>query len=292
MRDYVIVSDATLDLPYSMLKEYNLRVIPMGIDINDDIYNYHPNEKELKISEFYDKIKAGAITHTTQITPITFKEYFENILKENLDILYIGFSSGLSGTFFSAQLIITELQEDYPDSKIYCIDSKCASIGEGLLVLNAAIQKKNGLVIDQLRSWVEENKYNSRHWFTVRDLFYLKKGGRVTSIEAVVGTALRIRPILSMDDEGKLVVVSKIRGTKAEMEFLVSRMIEEGEELSSQTVIVGHGDNLEQAKQLEEQIRSKNVVKDVVISQIGPIIGTHTGPGMLALVYMGRKCDI
>jgi len=139
---------------------------------------------------------------------------------------------------------------------------------------------------------VEGHKYNSRHWFTVKDLFYLKRGGRVTSVEAVVGTALRIRPVLSTDEDGKLVVVSKIRGTKAETEFLINRMIKEGTDLSSQTVIIGHADNFEQAKKLEEEIRSMNVVKDVIIAKIGPIIGAHTGPGMLALVFMGNKCDL
>ena len=191
MRDYVIVSDATLDLPYELIKEYDIRVIPMGVDINDVDYNYHPDEKELKIDYFYSQLKAGATTHTTQITPIAFREFFKSILKENLDILYIGFSSGLSSTYYAAQLVVEELTKDYPDNKIYCIDSKCASIGEGLLVLNASKQKRKGLNIDELRTWVEENKYASRHWFTVRDLFYLKKGGRVTSIEAVVGTALK-----------------------------------------------------------------------------------------------------
>ncbi|TAH66925.1 MAG: DegV family protein [Anaerolineaceae bacterium] len=289
MSDYVIISDATLDLPSSIIDKYGIRVIPMGVDINDVAYNYHPDEKELRIEDFYYYLKAGANTHTTQITPSTFIEYFKDILDMEEDILYIGFSSGLSGTYCAAQLVIEDLYNEYPDRKIYCIDSKCASIGEGLLVLHAAMQKKKGLTIDELKNWVEEHKYNSRHWFTVRDLFHLKRGGRVNSIEAVVGTALRIRPVLSTDEEGKLVVVSKIRGTKAEMEYLISRMITEGIDLPSQTVIVGHADNLEQAKELEKQIRSKNVVKDVIIAQIGPIIGAHTGPGMLALVFMGNK---
>ncbi len=291
MRDYVIVSDATLDLPYSVITEYNIRVIPMGVDIDDVAYNYHPDEKELSIDFFYSRLRAGANTHTTQITPPIFKEYFKNILEEGLDILYIGFSSGLSNTYYAAQMVVEELSGKYPDRKIYCIDSKCASIGEGLLVLHAAMQKEKGLSIDELRDWVEANKYKSRHWFTVRDLFYLKKGGRVTAIEAVVGTALKIRPVLSTDKDGKLVVVSKIRGTKAELDFFISKMLTEGEDLASQTVIVGHADNAENAMELANQIRSRNIVKDVVIAQIGPIIGTHTGPGMLALVYMGNKCD-
>lgn len=292
MRDYVIVSDATLDLPNTVIEEYNIRVIPMGVDINDFVYSYHPDERELRADEFYRKLKEGANIYTSQVTPITFIDYFKDILSENLDILYIGFSSGLSSTYYSAQMAMEELHKKYPNNKILCIDSKCASIGEGLLVLNAAVQKKNGLTIDELKDWVEEHKYDSRHWFTVGDLFYLKKGGRVTTVEAVVGTALRIRPVLSTDEEGKLVLVSKIRGNKAEMEFLISRMLKEGVDLSSQTVIVGHADNLLQAKELEKQIRGKKLVKDVIVAQIGPVIGTHTGPGMLALVYMGKKCDI
>ena len=292
MRNYVIVSDDKLDLPYYIIEEYGIRVIPMGVDINNEVYNFHPDEKELKIDEFYEKLKAGADAHTTQITPIVFTEYFKGILDEGLDLLYIGFSSGLSSTFNPAQLVVDELTKEYPERKIYCIDSKCASIGEGLLVYHAAIQKKNGLTIDELRDWVEEHKFDSRHWFTVKDLYYLKRGGRVTSVEAFVGTALRIRPVLSTDENGKLVVVSKIRGAKAEIDFLINRMKTEGVDLASQTVIVGHGDNLEQAMKLEQEIRNMNIVKDVIISKIGPVIGTHTGPGMLALVFMGRKCDL
>ena len=157
------------------------------------------------------------------------------------------------------------------------------------MVYQAALKKQEGLNIDELKDWVEENKKASRHWFTVKDLFYLKRGGRITSIEAVVGTALKIRPILSTDDNGKLVVVSKIRGSKAELDFMINRMEAEGTNLSEQTVIIGHGDDLEQAQALEKVIRSRNLVKDIMITKIGPIIGTHTGPGMLALVYMGEK---
>ena len=241
----------------------------------------------MKIDDFYSQLRAGASTHTTQITPIVFMDYFEELIKSNLDILYISFHQDY-GTY-NTTVGCRRPRHKYPDRKIYSVDSKCASIGEGLLVLNSAMQKKKGLTIEELRDWVEDHKYDSRHWFTVRDLFHLKRGGRVSSIEAVVGTALRIRPILSTNEEGRLVVVSKIRGAKAEMDFLINKMTEEGEDLSSQIVIVGHGDNLEQAKQLEKQIRSMNIIKDVVIAQIGPIIGSHTGPDMLALVYMGKK---
>lgn len=287
MNDYIIVSDATLDLPASIVNEYNIRVIPMGVNVDNEEYHHYPDERELSIEDFYQKLKNGAVSHTTQITPAVFMECFEDILQQGKDILYIAFSSGLSGTYNTSQIVIRDLLEEYPNQKIYSIDSLCASIGEGLLVLNAAIQKKQGKNIEELRAWVEANKRLSRHWFTVKDLFYLKRGGRINSIEAMVGTALKIRPVLSTDNAGKLSVVSKIRGTRAELDFMITKLEEECSEMSSQTIIIGHGDDLVQAQELERMIRSKFTIKDIIISKIGPIIGTHTGPGMLALVFMG-----
>lgn len=288
MGDYIIVSDATLDLPAEVVNEYDIRVIPMGVSIDEVEYIHYPDERFLSISDFYDKLKNGSVSRTSQITPATFHEYFGEILKDGKDIIYIAFSSGLSGTYYTSQVVINELAEEYPDRKLYSIDTLCASIGEGLLVYLAAIQKKKGLSIDELRDWVEDNKRKIRHWFTVKDLYYLKRGGRITSVEAFVGTALKIRPVLSTDDCGKLVVKSKIRGSKAELELLVNKLETEGIDIKSQTVIIGHADNIEQAKELETIIKEKNLVKDILISNIGPVIGTHTGPGMLALVFVGN----
>lgn len=292
MNEYVIVSDATLDLPLNIIEEYGIRVIPMGLSLDDVEYIHYPDEREITIEDFYSKLKNGAVSHTTQITPAVFTDYFSELLNQGLDILYIGFSSGLSGTFNTAQLVIRDLEQEYPDRKIYCVDSLCASIGEGLLLLNAARQKRNGMGIDELHSWTEQNKRHSRHWFTVKDLYYLKRGGRVNSLEAFVGTALKIRPVLSTDDLGKLAVVTKIRGSRAELDFLVNKLETESLDPTSQTVIIGHGDDLGQAQELERMLKAKGLVKDVVISKIGPIIGTHTGPGMLALVFMGEKKDL
>jgi DegV family protein with EDD domain len=289
MSGYRIVSDATLDLPPQIVKEYDIRVIPMGINIGDTEYFHYPDERELTIEDFYGKLKSGSTSHTSQITPAVFYECFEDILKEGMDVLYIAFSSGLSGTYSASQLIREELSQDYPDRKIYCIDSLCASIGEGLLVYLEAIQKQKGMNIEELRDWVEQNKRHVRHWFTVKDLFYLKRGGRISAIEAYVGTALKIRPVLSTDDYGKLEVISKIRGSRAELELMLDKLETEGVDLADQTIMIGHGDNLAQAKELESLISSRNMVKDIIISKIGPIIGTHTGPGMLAMVFIGNK---
>lgn len=291
MGEYVIVSDATLDLPIDVIRQYDLRIIPMGVDIDHIAYSYHPDEREIAIDDFYNRLKAGSVSHTTQITPAAFMEFFTEILSQGKDILYIAFSSGLSGTYAASLLVMDTLAREFPDRKIYCVDSLCASIGEGLLVYNAALKKEQGMDIDELKGWVENNRTYLRHWFTVKDLFYLKRGGRVSSIEAVVGTALKIRPVLSVDENGKLVVLSKIRGSKAELDLMITKLLKEGVDLASQTIMIGHGDNLEQAKELERQIRDKGIVKDVIISKVGPIIGTHTGPGMLAMVYMGVKTE-
>jgi len=292
MGDYVIVSDATLDLPAEVVKENDIHVIPMGLTIDDVEYMHYPDERNLSISDFYGKLKNGSVSRTSQITPAAFHEYFTEILKEGKDILYIAFSSGLSGTYNTSRLVISELAEEYPDRKIYSIDSLCASIGEGLLVYLATQQKKNGMNIDELRDWVEANKQKVRHWFTVKDLYYLKRGGRISSVEAFVGTTLKIRPVLSTDDYGKLVVKSKLRGSKAELEFLVGRLEAEGIDTKNQTIIIAHGDNFEQVKELEALIRERNLVKDIIISNIGPVIGTHTGPGMLALTFVGNEASI
>lgn len=288
MSDYVIVSDATLDLPVHVIEEYDIKVIPMGVNIEGIEYNHYPDERELSIEDFYQKLKNGAVSHTTQITPVIFMDYFEELLQQEKDILYISFSSGLSGTYNTSQIVMRDLALDYPERKIFGIDSLCASIGEGLLVLEAAILKKQGMEIEKLRDWVEANKKRSRHWFTVKDLFFLKRGGRISSIEAMVGTALKIRPVLSTDEAGKLTVVSKIRGSRAELDFMLSKLEEESLDLASQTIIIGHGDDLAQAQELERLIRTRHQVKNIIISKIGPVIGTHTGPGMLALVFMGE----
>lgn len=292
MDNYVIVSDATLDLPADIINQYGIRVIPMGVSIDDAEYAHYPDERELPVEEFYARLKDGSISHTTQITPAVFTEIFTEILDQGMDILYIAFSSGLSGTYNTSQLVIRELEEEYPDRRIYSVDSLCASIGEGLLVLNAALQKQKGLTIDELREWLEQNKRCAKHWFTVKDLFHLKRGGRISSLEAIVGTALKIRPVLSTDEAGKLKVVTKIRGTRAELDFLFNKLLEEGTEASSQTVIIGHGDDLEQAQELSKYIRDRIEVKDIIITKIGPVIGTHTGPGMLALTFMGKTQNI
>ena len=210
-------------------------------------------------------------------------------MKEGKDVLYISFSSGLSGTFNSACLIAEDLREEYPERKLVCIDSLCASIGEGFLVYLAGMLRKEGKSFDEVVAFVKENRTRVCHWFTVDDLIHLKRGGRLNSLEAVVGTALKIKPVLSVDREGKLTVVSKVRGTKKGMDYLKERLINDGVDAANQIVMVGHADAEDIAEQSKEQLLSEGFVKDVIISNVGPIIGTHVGSGMFALTFLGEN---
>lgn len=287
--NYVIVSGATGDLPQSVIEEYGIHVIPMTVRIGEQDYLYHPDEKELSCKEFYAKLSVGEESVTSQITPVVFKEVFETYLKEGKDVLYIAFSSGLSGTVNSARLVAQELSERYPERKIECIDSLCASIGEGFLVYLAGKLQKEGKSFEAVTKFVKENCTKICHWFTVDDLIHLKRGGRLSGFEAAVGTALKIKPVLSVDREGKLTVVAKVRGTKKGIEYLKERLINDGIDTANQTVLVGHANAPDIAEQLKEMLLTEGLVKEVIISNVGPIIGTHVGSGMFALVFLGEN---
>ena len=286
---YAIVSGATGDMPQSIIEELGLHVIPMTVRVGEQDYLYHPDEKELSCKEFYTKLSAGEDAVTSQITPIVFREVFEKYCKEGKDVLYIAFSSGLSGTVNSARLVAQELLEEYPERRIECIDSLCASIGEGFLVYLAGKLRKEGKSFEEVTEFVTENCTKVCHWFSVDDLIHLKRGGRLNSLEAVVGTALKIKPVLSIDREGKLTVVSKVRGTKKGMDYLRDRLVSDGIDTANQTVMIGHADAPEIAEQLKEQLLTEGLVKDVIISNVGPIIGTHVGSGMFALTFLGEN---
>ena len=286
---YAIVCGATCDLPQSVIEELALHVIPMNVRVGEQDYLYHPDEKTLSCKDFYTKLSAGENAVTSQITPVVFKEVFENYLKAGKDVLYIAFSSGLSGTYNSARLIAEELTDEYPERRITCIDSLCASVGEGFLIYLAGKLRAEGKSFDETSDFVKENCTKVCHWFTVDDLLHLKRGGRLSGFEAAVGTALKIKPVLSVDPEGKLTVVAKVRGIKKGMDYLRERLINDGIDAVNQTVMVGHADAPEVAEQIKEQLLSEGLVKDVIISNVGPIIGTHVGSGMFALVFLGEN---
>lgn len=289
MKNYVIVTDSTTDLPEEIVENLGIKVIPLTFELEGKSYIDHPDDSELSVHEFYERLRKGEKSVTSLINTETFIDYFKPILEEGYDILYIAFSSGLSGTYGASLLAIEELMEEYKDSKIISIDSKAASIGEGLLVYSAAKKKEAGLDIDELHEWIRKNLLKVCHWFTVDDLNHLKRGGRVSAFSATIGTALNVKPILHVDNEGHLIPMEKVRGRKKSLYALLEHMIETCTEPDDQVIFIGHGDTKEDAEFLAQLIRDKFNVKDIIINNIGPVIGTHSGPGTIALFFFGTE---
>lgn len=289
MKDYVIITDSCCDLSSETAEKEELTVIPLLLTLEGKEYRNYLDGREIGSKEFYGKLRAGSTATTAAINPDVFTTVFEEFLKQGKDILYLGFSSGLSSTYHASTLAAEELSAKYPESKIYCVDTLAASMGQGLLVYLAAKKKQGGATIEEVRDFVEQNKLNLCHWFTVDDLNHLKRGGRVSAATALVGTMLNIKPVLHVDDEGHLINVGKARGRKASIESLFNHMKESAINPSEQTVFISHGDCEQDAITLKNIVEKELSPKEIHINTIGPVIGAHSGPGTLALFFLGDK---
>ena len=283
MKEYQIFTDATSDLNEDL---ETVKIIPMNVEIGDKEYVYGP-QGNISCSEFYGLQKQGKYASTSQINVLEYEKYFEEALKEGKDVLYISFSSGMSGTYQTACLCKKELEESYPDNRIICIDSLCAAVGEGLLIKEVDKKKREGMSMDELVDWVENNKMHLCHWFTVDNFDHLKHGGRVSAVAATLGNTLNIKPLLRVDEEGKLRVVKKIRGRHKAMVAQVECIVKTWSPEISKSVVIGHGDDLKAAEELKEYVENKLPDAEIYISDIGPIIGAHTGPGVMILAFWG-----
>lgn len=289
MGEYVIVSDSTADLPIEIIKKYNIKIVPFSYSINDEVFHYYLDERDGDVKKFYERLKKGAMPATSQVNPAVYRDYFEEFVKEGKDVLYLCFSSGLSGSYQTSLLGIDMLKDKYPDANVISVDSLSASVGEGVFLYLAAKKKESGLGIQELARWIEENRNKVRHWFMVEDLFHLKRGGRLSTVEAMVGSALKIKPILSVDEEGKLVVKSKTRGVGKALEYLVGKTVEEGGNLETLHAVIGHADAAEKAQKLKELVIEAGMKEEnILIAPIGPIIGTHVGAGMAAIAFLAE----
>ncbi|MBQ2668089.1 MAG: DegV family protein [Clostridia bacterium] len=286
---YRIVTDSTIDLTQKMIAELELTVGTLKFTIEGDTYEDRSDKSELPTPKFYNMLREGKMSITTQINTEEFTDLFEPILAAGEDILYIGFSSGLSGTYQSACIAAEDLREKYPERKLYTVDSLSASMGQGLLVYHAVQLKKNGTDIDTLYQWLLDNRLSLCHWFTVNDLNHLKRGGRVSAATALVGTVLGIKPVLHVDDEGHLINVAKARGRKASLDMLVQKMEESAIDPDKQTIFISHGDCLDDAKYVADKVRAKFGTKKIEINFVGPVIGGHSGPGTIALFFIGKQ---
>ncbi len=289
MREYKIVTDSSADLTPEKYEEYDVACMPLRFTIEGKTYENHPAWPEISKEEFYQKLRKGEMSVTSQLNPHDFQEPFCKVLDAGYDLVYIGFSSGLSGTVNSARIMAKELREQYPQAHIAVIDSYAASLGQGLLVHHAVQKKREGMSSDDLVHWIEANRLNCAHWFTVDDLGFLKRGGRVSPTTAMLGTMLNIKPVLHMDNEGHLIAMEKVRGRRQSLDSLVQHMEESAIQVSEQTVFISHGDCIEDARYVEEQIKTKLGVKEVFINHVGPVIGSHAGPGTLAIFFMATE---
>ncbi len=289
MSDYVIFTDSSADLTNEMVEELGLNVLPLSFTIQGKTYHNYPDNREMDPTVFYNMLRGGEMCTTSAVNVADYTEALEPVLQAGKDVLLMVFSSGLSATYQSAKLAAEELSEKYPERKIYAVDTLCASLGQGLLVWHAAQRKKAGKSLEEVRDWVEENKLNLCHWFTVDDLHFLKRGGRVSAATAVVGTMLHIKPVLHVDDEGHLINMSKARGRAASLTALVDNMEKTAIHPGEQVVFISHGDCPEDARSVAEDVKKRFGVQTVVLNHVGPVIGAHSGPGTVALFFLGTK---
>ncbi len=289
---FEILTDSSCDLAYGLARELQIHSIPLCVTKDgEDILNYLDGDpvSDLDMHSFYNALREKAVTSTTAANPATWCDAMEPILAAGSDLLVLAFSSGLSGTYAACVQAANELKEKYPERTLLVADTLCASLGQGLLVYHAAQKRKAGMTIQEVYRWVESHKLNLCHWFTVDDLMFLKRGGRVSAATAVAGTLLKIKPVMHVDNDGHLIKVTTARGRKASIDALAERMAQNAIEPEKQVVFISHGDCLEDAKYLADLVREKIHPVDVVIGYVGPVIGSHSGPGTLALFYLGTE---
>ena len=286
MRDYVITVNSTVDAPKEWLEERHVPVIPLKYTIDGETYT---DMEGLSAKQFFDKLREGKMSTTSQVNPEEAAEELEPYLKEGKDILHLGFSSGLSGTLNSMKIAGEMLQEKYPEAKIIVIDTLCACLGEALLLYKALQQKEKGMDIDELAQWVEDNKLHVCHNVTVDDLHHLQRGGRISKTTAVLGTLVQIKPIIHMDDNGTLQVIGKERGRKKSLNKIVDMAVEQSKGWDNDIIMITHGDCIEDAEYVAKLVREKMGIDNILINNIGTVIGSHTGPGVGAVFCMGNK---
>lgn len=282
---YKIITDSCCDFPNEMYAELGLTVVPLSVEFRGQVYD-DKNDDSLK--EMYDGLRAGEAAKTSAVNPDRWAKAMEAVLAQGQDVLVLAFSSGLSTTYQSAVIAADELREKYPDRKIYVVDTLAASMGQGLLVWYACKKRDEGMSLEELHAWVEDTKLHLCHWFTVDDLMHLKRGGRVSATTALVGTMLQIKPVLHVDNEGHLINKAKARGRKASIEALARKVEELGANYDNSTMFISHGDCREDAEYLAQLLKEKYGAKEVLISYVGAVIGSHSGPGTVALFFLGE----
>ncbi len=287
MNDYAIMTDSSCDISPEMLKDWGVGSASLTFHFDGSPQEYV--NAEMPTQEFYKRMRSGEVARTSAANADSFHAVFEEKLQQGLDILYLGFSSGLSTTVNAGRLAAKELMEKYPERKIVTVDTLCASAGQGLMVYAALEKKKQGLSLEENARYVEENKLNLCHWFTVDDLVYLKRGGRISAAAAFAGSVLGIKPVMHVDNEGHLINMFKVRGRRQSIRAMADKYMELALDPKGGTVFISHGDCLEDAQYLDDLLNKAAGVRTKVITYVGPVIGAHSGPGTLALFFFGKQ---
>ena len=290
--DFEIVTDSCCNLLEDMIDDFGIHILPLTfmVDGEDEVYQSYLKGERTDLKQFYTMMREGKVFKTSLPNLAESEALFRELLGSGRDVLYIAFSNGLSGTYQALSLMAAQLQEEFPERKIHVVDSLAASGGQGLLVWYAVQHARAGESIDQVRDWLEENKLHLAHWFTVDDLMFLFRGGRVSKTAAWAGTLLNIKPVLHVDDEGHLIPMEKVRGRKKSLNALIDHMEKSANKpISDQMVFITHGDCIEDAEYVAAKIKERFGVKEVVINYVDPVIGAHSGPGTMALFFLADK---
>jgi DegV family protein with EDD domain len=286
---FTIVTDSSANLNNEIIDQYDIQILSLMYRIGDKEYNSYIKGEKNDLAPLYTIMRNKENVTTSSVSPGVCNNIFDMLLKQGQDVLYLGFSSALSATYQTASITLQQLAEEYPERRVYCVDTLAASLGQGLLVTYAAKLKESGKTIEEVYNWVMENRLHLCHWFTVDDLFFLQRGGRVSKSTAIVGTLLDIKPVMHMDNEGRLIPVSKVRGRKKSLNALVDQMEKTAIHPESQMVYISHGDCLEDANYVKDQVRTRFGVKNFLIQYVEPVIGAHSGPGTVALFFIGSE---
>lgn len=289
MRDFMILTDSCCDLTPELSEELGLTVIPLSLEMGGATYRNYLDGREIGFHDFYERIRAGETATTSAVSVGNFEEAMAKAAEADKDVLCLCFSSALSTTYQSAVIAAGEMAEAHPEAKFLMVDSLCASLGQGLFAYLCALEKAKGRTLEEVYDFAMETRGKVCHWFTVDDLNHLKRGGRISAATALFGTMLSIKPVMHVDDEGRLIPISKARGRKASLLALVDKMAETAIDPKNQTVFISHGDCLADAEFVADEVRRRFGTQDIRINYVGPVIGNHSGPGTLALFFLGSK---
>lgn len=287
---FEIVTDSSCNLIEDMIDDFGLHILPLTFMVDGTQYQSYLKGAHTDLKQFYTMMRENKVITTSLPNLADSEKLMRGLLEAGRDVLYLGFSSGLSGTYEATELLIKDLTHEFPERTLYAVDTLAASGGEGLLIYHAVQRARAGATIDEVRDWVEQNKLHLAHWFTVDDLMFLFRGGRVSKTSAWAGTMLNIKPIMHVDDEGHLIPLEKVRGRKKSLNALVDHMEETARApIEEQMVFITHGDCIEDAEYVADLVRTRFGVKDVVINYVDPVIGAHSGPGTIALFFLADR---